>query len=254
MREVNHFHYCLSFLSWEMDNNMKNSSFSFIIRVIGLTIILIIWKWFIDQQFELMTELTIIIGGVIAVVPISFLGRLFLNKYPLVEYTHWINMIIHFSIMICLGVSIIRAILTYENWRGVIIPFPKEISLVLVITSGFFIMITTLYLALRGLGAPFALIANSKYLVSDWLYARTRNPMVLTIILLLLSLGLFFQSMWFIIWVLILVLPAWIFFLKYYEEKELEIRFGDTYREYKAHTPILLPKNTKIQKSRRKIR
>lgn len=60
---------------------MKNSSFSFIIRVIGLTIILIIWKWFIDQQFELMTELTIIKGGVIAVVPISFLGRLFLNKY-----------------------------------------------------------------------------------------------------------------------------------------------------------------------------
>ena len=155
--------------------------------------------------------------------------------------------------MICLGVSIIRAILTYEDWRGVIIPFPMEISLILVIISGFFIMITTFYLALRGLGAPFALIASSEYLVSDWLYARTRNPMVLAIILFLLSLGLFFQSTWFIIWVLTLVLPAWIFFLKYYEEKELEIRFGDTYREYKTHTPILLPLNTKIQKLRRKI-
>ncbi len=232
---------------------MKSSFISSIIRLIGLTIILIIWKWFIDQHFELMTELTIIIGGVIVVVPISFLGRFFLNKYPKVEYTHWINMITHFSIMICLGVSIIRAILTYENWRGVIIPFPKEISLVLVLTSGFSIMIITLYLALKGLGAPFALIANSKYLVSDWLYARTRNPMVLAILLFLFFLGLFFQSTGFIIWVLALVLPAWIFFLKCYEEKELEIRFGDTYRDYKAHTPILLSININIQKLRRKI-
>ncbi|MHA1967333.1 MAG: methyltransferase family protein [Candidatus Hodarchaeales archaeon] len=233
---------------------MKSSSLSSIIRLIGLIIILIIWKWFFDQHFELMTELTIIMGGVIAVVPISFLGRIFLNKYPLVEYTHWINMIIHFSIMICLGGSIIRAILTYENWRGVIIPFPMEISLAFLLTSGFFIMITTFYLALRGLGAPFALIANSKYLVSDWLYARTRNPMVLAIILFLLSLGLFFQSTWFIMWVFTLVLPAWIFFLKCYEEKELEIRFGDTYREYKTRTPILLPINIRLQKSRSKIR
>ncbi|MFX0084381.1 MAG: methyltransferase family protein [Candidatus Hodarchaeota archaeon] len=233
---------------------MKSSPFSSIIRLIGLTIILLIWKWFIDQHFELMIELAIIIGGVIAVVPISILGRFFLNKYPLVEYTFWTNLTIHFSIMIVLGVSIIRAILTYENWRGVIIPFPSYLSLPFLITSGFFVLITTFYLALRGLGAPFALIANSKYLVSDWLYARTRNPMVLAIISFLLSLGLFFQSSLFIIWVLTLVLPVWIFFLKHYEEKELEIRFGNTYCEYKARTPILLPLNTKLQKSRRKLR
>lgn len=53
--------------------------------------------------------------------------------------------------------------------------------------------------------------------------------------------------------ILTIVLPAWIFFLKYYEEKELKIRFGDTYREFKTHTPIFLPLNTKIQKLRRKI-
>jgi len=220
---------------------MKSSSFSIIIRIFGLSIILLVWKWFIDQHFELMIEIIIILGGVLVVVPISILGRLFLNKYPLVENTHWINIIIHFSIMICLGASIIRAILAQENWRGVIIPFPKEISLLLVIKSGFFIVVTVIILALRGLGAPFSLITNSRYLVNDWIYTRTRNPMVLALILFFFSLGLFFQSLGFIIWILILVLPTWIFFLKCYEEKELEIRFGESYREYKARTPIFLP-------------
>jgi protein-S-isoprenylcysteine O-methyltransferase Ste14 len=65
--------------------------------------------------------------------------------------------------------------------------------------------------------------------------------MVLAILLFLFSLGLYFQSTGFILWVLILVLPAWIFFLKIYEEKELEIRFGETYLEYKIRTPLLLP-------------
>ncbi|MHA1947130.1 MAG: methyltransferase family protein [Candidatus Hodarchaeales archaeon] len=233
---------------------MKSSVLSAVGRLIGFILILIIWRFLIDQHFEPSTDLLIIMGGVCAVVPISILGRLYLNRNPLVEYVYWINLIVHFSIMICLGASIIRAILTYERWRGIIIPFPKEISLLLVIICGWFISITVFYLALKGLGAPFALIISSKYLVSDWLYTRTRNPMVLAIILFLISLGLFFQSTWFIIWVLFLVLPVWILFLKCYEEKELEIRFGDTYQEYKARTPIFLPFNFDLERLRRKVK
>ncbi|MFX0121671.1 MAG: hypothetical protein ACFE9A_19935, partial [Candidatus Hodarchaeota archaeon] len=67
----------------------------------------------------------------------------------------------------------------------------------------------------------------------------------------LLSLGSYFQSTGFILWVLTLVLPVWIFFLKIYEEKELEIRFGETYLEYKSRTPLLLPFSIMIQKSRK---
>jgi protein-S-isoprenylcysteine O-methyltransferase Ste14 len=198
-----------------------------------------------------MTDAFIIIGGVIAVAPISSAGGLILDKYPTAKHTFWLNIIIHFSIMICLGAGIIRAILSAESWKGVIIPFPKEVSFIFLILSGLFTMLTVIYLALRGLGAPFALIANSKYLVSEWLYARTRNPMVLAILLFLFSLGLFFQSAGFILWVLTLVLPAWIFFLKIYEEKELEIRFGKTYLEYKTRTPLLVPFSSKKQKSKR---
>jgi protein-S-isoprenylcysteine O-methyltransferase Ste14 len=38
------------------------------------------------------------------------------------------------------------------------------------------------------------------------------------------------------------VIPAHILFLKYFEEKELELRFGESYLEYKKKVPFLLPK------------
>ncbi|MFW9854283.1 MAG: methyltransferase family protein [Candidatus Thorarchaeota archaeon] len=227
---------------------MRSPIISSIIRFLSLILVFIIWRWFFDQQFDLMTDAFIIIGGVVAVAPISSVGRFILNKYPTAKHTFWLNMTIHFSIMICLGAGIIRAILSAESWKGVIIPFPKEISFILLSISGVFTLLTVVYLALRGLGAPFALIANSRYLVSDWLYARTRNPMVLAILLFLVSLALFFQSAGFLLWVLTLVVPVWIFFLKVYEEKELEIRFGENYLEYKIHTPLLVPFGIKTQK------
>jgi protein-S-isoprenylcysteine O-methyltransferase Ste14 len=31
-------------------------------------------------------------------------------------------------------------------------------------------------------------------------------------------------------------------FLKYFEEKELELRFGDSYLEYKKSVPFLVPR------------
>ncbi len=227
---------------------MKSPRFiySLIIRIMGFTTILLVWKWFFDQHFEFSLDLAIIIVGALLVVPISTLGRLTLNKYPSAGHTYWVNMIIHTSIMLCLGSSIIRAILTYKDWRGLIITLPTEISLFLVLLNGIFVFITILNLALRGLGAPFALIISSRYLVNDWFYTRTRNPMVLAIVLFLFSLGLFFQSSWFLIWVVILVLPVWIFFLKIYEEKELEIRFGETYLVYKSRTPMLVPFKFKL--------
>ncbi|MHA2157087.1 MAG: methyltransferase family protein [Candidatus Hodarchaeales archaeon] len=227
---------------------MKSSTFILhaIVRLIGFAVLVAVWRWFIIQHFDLSLDLVIIVTGVILVAPISALGRLFLNKYPSVEFTYWINMIIHTSIMLCLGPSIIRAFLTHKDWRGLIIPFPKELGLLLSILSGCFVFLTILNLALKGLGAPFALIISSKYLVNDWLYTRSRNPMVLAIILFLLSLGILFQSLLFLIWVLVLVLPAWTFFLKIYEEKELEIRFGEIYLSYKVRTPMLVPFTLKL--------
>ena len=97
-----------------------------------------------------------------------------------------------------------------------------------------------LNLAFKGLGAPGILL--SRKLAVDWLYSRTRNPMVLAGIAFFLSLGIWFRSTLFLLWVLVLFTPAILFFVKIYEERELELRFGTSYLDYKNKTSFLWPK------------
>jgi protein-S-isoprenylcysteine O-methyltransferase Ste14 len=113
--------------------------------------------------------------------------------------------------------------------------------LLLVIITGAAFLLTVVNLALKGLGAPFA-IALSRKLVADWLYAWTRNPMVFAVLAFFLSLGIWFRSTLFLLWVLILLAPALLFIVKIYEERELELRFGASYLAYKSKTPMLFPR------------
>ena len=103
---------------------------------------------------------------------------------------------------------------------------------------------TVLNLAIRGLGAPFAAKLSSR-LATDWMYAWTRNPMLLCTLALLVSVGLRYRSAWFVVWVIAIVSPGWIFFVRRYEERELEIRFGQPYLDYKARTAFIWPHNPK---------
>jgi protein-S-isoprenylcysteine O-methyltransferase Ste14 len=150
-------------------------------------------------------------------------------------------MFVHFVLGFTFGVPIVRAVTTYQEWTDWVLPVPSEIGLVLVIITGTAFLLVVANLALKGLGAPFA-IALSKKLAIDWFYAWTRNPMVLAALALLLSLGIWFQSVLFVLWALIVFAPALLFFVKVYEERELEIRFGAPYLEYKSRTPMLFPR------------
>jgi protein-S-isoprenylcysteine O-methyltransferase Ste14 len=150
-------------------------------------------------------------------------------------------MFVHFVLGFTFGVPIVRAVTTYQEWSGWALPVPSEIGLVLVIITGAAFLLVVVNLALKGLGAPFA-IALSKKLAMDWFYAWTRNPMVLAALALLTSLGIWFQSVLFVLWSLIVFAPALLFFVKVYEERELEIRFGASYLEYKSRTPMLFPR------------
>jgi protein-S-isoprenylcysteine O-methyltransferase Ste14 len=143
--------------------------------------------------------------------------------------------------MILFGVAIIRALTTHQDWSGWVLPIPSVIGLLLVVITGAASFVTVVNLALKGFGAPF-FIALSRKLAADWLYAWTRNPMVLASLAFLLSLGIWFQSALFVLWVLIVVVPALLFVVRVYEERELELRFGASYREYKSKTPMLLPR------------
>lgn len=211
------------------------------LRIALLVFTLLIWLWVLNQPLSNIANLSIIVGGVLLVFPIVWLGRMILDRQPTTSRAAWITTFIHYALVILFGIAIIRAVTTHQDWSGWALPIPVELGVLLVIITGVAALSTVVNLALKGLGAPFA-IALTKKLAVDWLYAWTRNPMVLTTLAFLLSLGIWFQSALFVLWVLILVAPALLVFVKMYEERELEIRFGASYLEYKSRTPMLFPR------------
>jgi protein-S-isoprenylcysteine O-methyltransferase Ste14 len=211
-----------------------------LVRLALFALVLFFWSWLLDQSFSSTGELSIIVGGVLLVFPVVWLGRTILDNKPTVNRTAWTTTFVHYVIGFLFGAAIIRAIETHEDWSGWPLPVPTEIGLFLVVVSGAATLLTVVNLALKGLGAPFAIVLSRKLAV-DWLYAWTRNPMVLAVLTLLLSLGIWFRSVLFLLWVLLLLAPALLFFVRVYEERELELRFGAAYLTYKSKTPILFP-------------
>jgi len=213
----------------------------FLSRIALLAFTWFIWLWALNAPLSNIMNLCIIVGSVLLVFPIVWLGRVILDRQPTMSHAAWITMFVHYALGILFGVPIIRAVITHQDWSDWKLPIPAGIGLLLVIVTGAATLLTMVNLALKGLGAPFA-IALSRKLAADWLYAWTRNPMVLAGLAFLLALGIWFQSTLFLLWVFILFTPALLVFVKMYEERELEIRFGASYLDYKSKTPMLFPR------------
>ena len=210
-------------------------------RVALLAFIWLIWWWALNASLSNAMNLSIIVGGMLLVFPLVGLARMFLDRQPTTGRAAWMTTFVHYSLGILFGVPITRAMVTYQDWPGWTIPVPVGIGLLLVIVTGAATLLTMANLALKGLGAPFA-IALSKKLAVDWMYAWTRNPMVLAGLAFFLSLGIWYQSALFVLWVLVVFAPALLSFVKVYEERELEIRFGASYLEYRSRPPMLVPR------------
>ncbi|MBU4128547.1 hypothetical protein L6386_06280 [bacterium] len=76
-----------------------------------------------------------------------------------------------------------------------------------------------------------------------------RNPMSLGGYLFLIGYAIAFSSSYLLLVSLAGIIPAHIFYLKIYEEKELELKFGEEYLKYKKEVPFLLPRIKKRQKA-----
>ena len=185
-------------------------------------------------------NLAVVVAGVWLAFPLTWIGRKFLDRRPTAARAVWTTTLVHVGVGLTFGVPLVRAIVTHRHWSGWTLPVPSRIGLALVLVTGAACSLIVLNLALRGLGAP--AIALSRRLASDWCYAWTRNPMVLAALALFLSLGIWFRSALFTLWVIAVFAPALLFFVKVFEERELELRFGAPYLEYKARTPMLLPR------------
>jgi protein-S-isoprenylcysteine O-methyltransferase Ste14 len=215
-----------------------------IVRAAAFVLTVALWRWLLDQTFEPLMNLLCMVGTLLAIWPAAWLGRRLLDLKPTTDRAAWVTTMMHAVLMALFGTAIVKAIQTSSAWRGVIIPVPHGLGLVLACATGAITLLTVANLALRGLGAPFDIVP-SRRLATDWMYSWTRNPMVLATLACLLAIGLLLQSALFVVWVLALVVPPWIGYLKVYEERELEIRFGQSYRQYKAKTSFLWPRRPK---------
>lgn len=213
---------------------------SWIAKVAGLCVTLACWFWVSTLLRSDGWKLALIWCAPLLQFPITFIGRRALDKKPVVRRAEWADIFVHYAIMIALGVSIFPAIQRVQQQPPGVLPFPPWLGYVLVCLTMCAAAFTVLNLAVRGLGAPFAAKLSSR-LATDWMYAWTRNPMGLSTFALLLSLGLRYRSLWFVLWVILIVSPGWIFFARFYEERELKIRFGSPYAEYRKRTPFLWP-------------
>lgn len=114
--------------------------------------------------------------------------------------------------------------------------------------TGIILAIPGLYLlgisnkSLRALGSGTNAFRLTKRVVGKDIYKYTRNPMSLGYYLFSLSIGFISGSTLLTLAVLLGLIPAHVFFLKFFEELELELRFGESYKQYKQEVPFLIPK------------
>ena len=215
-------------------------------RILLFAIILTVWWLVLNASFSNVVNFSIIVGGVLLTFPLVWFGRKILDRHQTINHAVWTTTFVHFGLGFTFGVPIVLALKTHLNWSVRVLPVPTVIGLILVIITGTASFLTVVNLALKGFGAPF-FIKLSQKLAADWMYAWTRNPMVLAVLSFSISLGIWFQSTLFVLWVLLLFAPALLFFVKVFEERELEFRFGASYLEYKSKTPMLFPRKPGVR-------
>lgn len=207
------------------------------LKLAGLVVVYLCWSVAIDHTFPFLWSVVLVWGGVALMPVVAAIGRWLLDRHPTPERAALLNVPIHYLEMILLGCAAIVAFRFTQAHPIARIPFPRYISFPVMQLLGLLAALTVLNLAIQGLGLPFATVLSTK-LATGWLYARCRNPMGLFTLLFAIAGSVWLQSLHALLWTILWLSPAWILFVRLYEERELELRFGQPYLHYKARTPF----------------
>lgn len=116
-----------------------------------------------------------------------------------------------------------------------------EIVGIILIAMGWPLAIWSVYIQyVEGKGTPVP-SAPTRKLITSGPYKYCRNPMALGTLLFYLGLA-FILKLTSMVFLTLLVLIFLFLFIKLWEEKELEARFGEEYRKYRRMTPFLIPR------------
>lgn len=181
------------------------------------------------------------------VVAVGVLG-IWVRVSPVRDTGEKASRIAHFLFFVCLGgpfmVAVFSPGLTRLDALVGLGPLPMRAA---GIVLGVVLAIPGLYFftgsnkALRALGSGANAFRLTQRVVGMDVYQMTRNPMSLGYYLLCLAIGLLVGSTALTLYVVLGIIPAHIFFLKFFEERELALRFGPSYHEYKQRVSFLIP-------------
>ncbi|VTR71263.1 conserved membrane hypothetical protein [Desulfosarcina cetonica] len=183
---------------------------------------------------------------------------IFLRKYPTEKVCETTTMTLHFIVVVALFLPVLIGIFypgltKYDELLGIqSLPYRAigiALGVIFIPIGIFFVAVSNLALMEKGHGqAAFFLTKN---VVDGYVYKLSRNPMSFGFYAGCLALGLLAGSTFFTLWLALEVIPAHIFYLKFFEERELELRFGRPYLEYKKAVPFLIPifRNVSVHES-----
>jgi len=198
----------------------------------------------------IIVSLPIIGCGVFVMSTVIF--GFWLKRYPSKRNAEITSRIMHFLMLSTLLFPMLTVwytefaypeVINYDSLLGIASsPFRSIASVggAVMMLVGFCIMAISVVILLdRGQGLPgFAL---TKKIAANYIYKYTRNPMSLGFYILSGAVGFLSGSTFLTMCAFILIIPAHVFYLKFFEERELEIRFGQSYKEYKKRVPFLIP-------------
>ena len=91
-----------------------------------------------------------------------------------------------------------------------------------------------------GRGTPVPIMATQQLIIQKP-YNYCRNPMALGTIVAYLGVAILIGSISAVVLVLAFTVLLLVY-IKFLEEKEMELRFGEAYREYRKQTPFIIPR------------
>lgn len=97
---------------------MQKQFLALFTRIALLVCVLPMWLWVMDQPFASHVNLGLIVGGVLLVYPVVWLGRILLDANPTLERAIWITIFVHYAVGGLFGMAIIRALATSRTGQA----------------------------------------------------------------------------------------------------------------------------------------
>ena len=196
-----------------------------------------------------MVALYLGVVGLLAFILTVVIAGLWLKAHPSKVNAEKSSRIVQLLFFVGLGVPIVIAFFSpgLRHLDGLVGLKPLPIQPFFLVL-GILLAIPGIYLMgasnvlLRAVGSGANAFKLTQRIVEKDIYQFTRNPMSLGYYLIGLAIAFISGSTLLTLYVVLGIIPAHLLAIKWFEEMELELRFGEPYRQYRQVVPFLFPK------------